>query len=46
MDVSVVSVGPYCTLDGDVHSPSGARGNRQNTECPTVNTSMGSDPRR
>jgi hypothetical protein len=26
-----VNVGPYCTLDGDVQSPIGDRGNRQNT---------------
>lgn len=26
-----VSVGPYCTLDGNVQGPIGDRGNRQNT---------------
>lgn len=26
-----VSVGPYCTLDGDVQGPIGFNGNRQNT---------------
>lgn len=31
MDVSVVSVGPYCTSDGDVHNSIGISGNRQNT---------------
>lgn len=26
-----VSVGPYCTLDGDVRSSNGIRGHRQHT---------------
>lgn len=31
-----VSVGPYCTLDGNVQGPIGDRGNRQNTETTLV----------
>lgn len=30
--MSVVSVGPYCTSDGDVHNSIGISGNRQNTK--------------